>query len=445
MQYLYERIFYSQKVMKLFSSEAILGAMLRFESALATAQAKHGLIPPGAAAVIKKHCKVEKINTEQLIEDAGLSGNLNIPLIKQLTSSVNRENEEAAKYVHFGATSQDVIDTAMMMQLRDAAKIIEADLKQLIGQLRSLTKEHRNTLMPGRSFMQQARPISFGFKTAGWLDALLRSRQAMQTLSENAYVLQLGGAVGTLSSMGTKGLQVIETMGEELKLNIPARSWHSQRDRFALIASTMGILTGNVGKIAKDISLMAQTEIGELKEPYKKGKGGSSAMPQKQNPVGCISILSNAARVPAMVSTIISCMVQDHERATGLWHAEWQPLVDITQLTAGALEKAVEITAGLKINKRQMLRNLEITKGLIYAENISLALAPAIGKAEAHELLEQLSREVQSKNIHLKELCMSHPIISKHLKRNQIEKCFDPAQSIGISDEFIKRVLRQRL
>jgi len=442
MQYLYETIFYSEKVNQVFSNASTIGLMLRFESALAAAQARHGIIPEKSATIIKRNCKLEKINPEQLIEEAGLSGNLNIPLVKQLTSIIKKENEEAAKYVHFGATSQDVIDTALMMQLRDATKMIAGDLNQLIRQLIFLTKEHRNTIMAGRSFMQQARPISFGFKAAGWLDPLLRSKQAMQVLLKEVFVLQLGGAVGTLSSMGKKGLQVSETMGAALKLNVPAKSWHAQRDRLALIASVMGILTENIGKIGKDISLMAQTEIGELKEPYKKGKGGSSAMPHKQNPVGCISILSNAARVPALVSIIFSSMVQDHERATGLWHAEWQTMADIMQLTAGTVVKAVEITDGLRVNRKQMLINLEITKGLIYAENISMALAPLIGKAEAHELVEQLSRESQSKNKHLKEICIHDPIISNHLKKSQIEKCFDPALSTGICNAFIDMVLK---
>jgi len=443
MQYLYETIFYSKKVNGLFTNEAIISAMLRFESALAKAQAKHDVIPSSAANIIEKSCSIKKINIEQLIEQAAQGGNINIPLVTQLTAIVKKESEEAAKYVHFGATSQDVIDTALMLQLKSAIKLIDEDDDQLIKQLTALTKQHSKTIMVGRSFMQHARPITFGFKTAGWLDALLRSRHAIQKLLKENFVLQLGGAVGTLSAMNEKGLHVSETLSEELGLDLPPKPWHTQRDRFATIATALGILSGNIGKMAKDISLLSQTEIAEVMESSEKGKGRSSAMPHKKNPVGCISILSNAERVPGLVSTMLSSMVQDHERATGLWHAEWQTITDIVQLSAGAVSKAVEITNGLAVNKEQMLRNLELTKGLVYAENVSLALAPKIGKAEAHELMEQCSSEAVSKNGQLKDICLKHPVISKNLDPVEIEKLFDPAFSLGMCDVFILKVLNK--
>ena len=443
MQYLYETIFYSKEVNELFSNEAIITAMLRFESALAKAQAKHNIIPVSAAEVIEKSCSIEKIDIEQLIKEAGDGGNINIPLVRQLTSVVKKQNDESSRYVHFGATSQDVIDTALMIQLQSAVQLIAQDLEQIIKQLVALTKEHRATIMIGRSFLQHARPITFGFKTAGWLDALLRSKQAIQNLLKENFVLQLGGAVGTLSAMNRKGLQVGEAMGLELGLDLPTKPWHTQRDRFAIIAATLGILSGNIAKMGKDISLLSQTEIAEVTEAFEKGKGGSSSMPHKKNQVGCISILANTERIPGLVSTILSSVVQDHERATGLWHAEWQTIIDIIQLTAGSVSKAVKITNGLEVNKEQMLRNLEITRGLIYAENVSLALAPMIGKAEAHELLEQCSRESVSKNVHLKDLCMKHPVISTNLKPGEIEKLFDHTLSLGICDVFIDRVLNK--
>lgn len=443
MQYLYETIFYSKKVNELFTNEAVIDAMLRFESALAKAQAKHNIIPLSAATIIEKNCKVEKINIEQLIEEAANDGNINIPLVKQLTSVVKKENDEASGYIHFGATSQDVIDTALMMQLRSAVKLIAEDLEQLIEQLADVTKTHRKTVMVGRSFMQHARPITFGFKTAGWLDALFRSKQAVQNLLKENFVLQFGGSVGTLSAMNEKGLQVSETISEELGLGLPAKPWHTQRDRLAAIATTLGILSGNIGKIAKDISLLSQNEIGEVMEASEKGKGGSSAMPHKKNPVGCITILANAERIPGLVSTILSSSIHDHERATGLWHAEWQTITDIVQLTAGSVSKAVNITSGLEVNKERMLRNLELTRGLVYAENISLALAPKIGKAEAHELMEQCSSESVSKNVHLKDVCQEHPVISKNLNAEQIEELFYPTSSLGICDLFIDRVLNK--
>ena len=440
MQGLFQAIFYTEKVNALFTNEASIAYMLQFESALATAQAKHGVIPQDAAEIIADSCNVEGISITQLITDAGLGGNVNIPLVKQLTRVVRQKDIAASKFVHFGATSQDVIDTALMQQLRDAIKFIDADLNQLIKQLISLVAEHRNTLMVGRSFMQHARPITFGYKAADWLHALLRSKEAIDNLLKNHFLLQLGGAIGTLYGMHEKGLQVAETMSELLDLKNPVKPWHTEGDRFAAIATTLGILTGNVAKMAKDISLLMQTEIAEVFEPSAKGKGGSSTMPHKRNPVACIAILANHARVPSLVATIISCMAQDHERATGLWHATWETIADITKLTAGAVKKAVELTDGLDVDKEQMLLNLEKTNGLIYAENLSLALADKIGKEAAHELVEACCKEAQTTQIHLKEIALNNNIIRQHLG-DRIQELFDPVHSTGFCEKFITGVL----
>lgn len=441
MQRLYERIFYNEKVNRLFTDEAVINYMLRFESALAAAQAKCKIIPDAAAQFIDECCSVKNINIERLIAEAALGGNAAIPLIKQLTEVVKQKDEEAAKYIHFGTTSQDVIDTATMLQVRDAAQIIHDDLQQLIEQLISLTKEHTNTVMIGRSFMQHARPITFGYKVAGWLEPLLRSQKAIQELLKDGFALQLGGAVGTLSGMKEKGLQVSETMAAILNLSNPLKPWHTQRDYFAGIVATLGILTGNIGKIAQDISLLMQTEIAEVMEPSAEGKGSSSTMPHKRNPVGCVAILANAARVPGLVSTMFACMSHDHERATGLWHAEWETLASVVQLTAGCVRKALEATNGLEVRKEQMLQNLELTRGLIYAENVSLALAAKIGKAEAHELVEKFSKQAISENFHLRDLLLSQAAVTAHLTSAEIESLFSPSMSIGLCEEFIKRMI----
>lgn len=441
MQHLYERIFYNKEVSRLYTDEALIGYMLRFESALAQAQARHGVFPETVASAIDACCKVENINTEQLIADAALGGNTAIPLIKQLTAIVKQKDIEPAKYVHFGATSQDVIDTALMLQVRDAIQIIAENLQQLIEQLVSLIKEHKTTVMIGRSLLQQARPITFGYKAAGWLEPLLRSQKQIEDLLKDGFVLQFGGAVGTLSGMTKRGLQVSEAMSELLQLKNPAKPWHTERDYVTHIATTLGILTGNIGKIAKDISLLMQTEIAEVAEPTAEGKGGSSTMPHKRNPVGCIAILANATRVPGLVSTMLSCMLQDHERATGLWHAEWETLAAIVQLTAGCVSKAVEMTNGLEVRKEQMLLNLELTKGLIYAENVSLALTEKMGKHNAHILVEQCCTETIQKDMHLKEVIERQPLIKKHLNAIDMEKLFSPDHSIGLCEAFIEKIL----
>jgi 3-carboxy-cis,cis-muconate cycloisomerase len=442
MQHLYQSVFYSEKVNSLFTDEAIISYMLRFEGELAKAQAKHNVIPVAAAETIEECCKVENINIAQLTADAGLGGNVNILLVKQLTAVVKQKNSEAAKYVHIGATSQDVIDTAMMLQARDAVSIIEEELKQLVKQLVLLVEEHRNTVMIGRSFMQHARPITFGYKVAGWLDALVRSQKAIEELLQQGFALQLGGAVGTLSGMYEKGLKESETMSELLALNNPSKPWHTERDRFVTIAYVLGILAGNLGKIAKDISLLMQTEIAEVFEPSANGKGGSSTMPHKRNPVGCIAILANATRIPGLVATMFSCMIHDHERATGSWHAEWETFSDIIKLTAGAVSKAVELTNGLEVDVQRMLVNLELTNGLIYAENISMALAEKVGKADAHHLIEQCCSEALFKGVHLKDIVIKDKVITKELSKEKIEEQCNSFKSVGLSSNYISQVLK---
>lgn len=442
MQHLYETIFYSEKVNKLFADDAIIGYLLQFEAALAAAQAMHNVIPGSVGEIIEECCKAENINKEQVTGDSGLGGNVIIPLVKQLTAVVKQKDAEAAKYVHFGATSQDVIDTATMLQLRDALQLINNDIQQLVRQLVSLIETHRHTIMIGRSFMQHATPITFGFKVAGWLDGVLRSGKRIEKLLAEDLVIQLGGAVGTLPGMEEKGLLVVETMCSTLQLNMPGIVWHTQRDRFAEIASTLGILTGSIGKIAKDISLLMQTEIAEVLEPFEPGKGGSSTMPHKRNPVGSIAILANANRVPALVATMLSCMVQDHERSTGLWHAEWETLAGIVQLTAGAVYQACIITNGLEVDAAKMLDNIEITHGLIYAENISLVLARHIGKADAHALTEGICKDAIQQKVHLKELVQKNDTVIKYLSPLQVDELFNPMNSTGICTIFINRVLK---
>lgn len=424
MQRLFENLFYDKNINALFTDETTVAYMLQFEAALARAQAIHGVIPEVAATAIEAACVVENIDFEALIHGVGLGGNVNIPLIKQLTVAVKRIYTEGGKFVHLGATSQDVIDTATILQARDALVLIHKNLEKLIAQLTYLIDNHQDTIMIGRSFMQQARPITFGFKVSTWLEGILRSKRRVEYLLKNNCTLQLGGAVGNLASMPEKGQLVSETMSKILGLNTPTLSWHTQRDNLVEIATTLGILTGSLSKIAKDISLLMQTEIGEVFEPSGAGKGGSSTMPHKRNPVGCTAILANATRVPPLVSTMLSCMTQDHERATGTWHAEWETLSDIIKLTAGALRQANEITNGLEVNKERMLKNIDITEGLIFAENVTLALAPKMGKTEAHALVEAACKETLQTHKHLKIILLENKTVATHLTVEEVNILF---------------------
>jgi 3-carboxy-cis,cis-muconate cycloisomerase len=438
----YSQIFYSGKFLTIFSTENLIRTMLFVETELAKAQASHGLIPSSAAMDIEQACHLDEIKIDLLVREAGSGANLVIPLVNQLVALVDEKSGEASRYIHFGATSQDIIDTAMMIRLKEATKILLEDLVLLMKDLKQLSLSHRLTVMAGRSFLQHARPISFGFKVAGWLDPLIRSVNSIRSLLEGSFVLQLGGAVGTLYQM-RHGEAIVESMSTALGLEAPGRPWHTQRDRIATIASVYGILAGNLGKMAKDISLLSQTEIGELKESNEKGRGGSSTMPQKANPVNCISILANAERIPALVGVIFSCLVQDHERGTGPWHAEWETINEIVELTGGSLSRAIELIRGLTIDKGRMLQNLEISKGLIYAENISLALAPLIGRKQAQQLVKECCMTAESSDLHLEQVCASNPVIAKQIKKEDLKRLFDPYHSLGLTDRFIDKIARE--
>lgn len=442
MQHLYDSLFYSKAVNDLFSDKYFIKQMLRFESALAATQAAHGIIPKEAALVIEDCCASQEFRIELLTDQTGLGGNANIPLIRLLTQAVATRNSEAARYVHFGATSQDVIDTAIMMQTRDALKLIQADVNQLIIQLVDLVKVHRHTIMIGRTLGQHARPITFGFKVSRWLDSLLRSRKQVEDILQNDLVLQLGGAVGTLSSMEDHGIKVVDQLASALELKSPAVSWHAQRDRFANIAALLGILQGNLGKIAEDIMLLMQTEIGEVFESAVKGKGGSSTMPHKRNPIGSIAISANSKRVPALVSTMLQCMHGEHERAMGAWHAEWETMSTLIKLVAGSVRQAVEVTKDLEVDVARMRQNIEITRGLIYAENLTFALTKFIGKSTATEWVENFCKEARDSNSHLKIVIQNNSSVAGYLSQEKLDEAFSAEDSTGLYEEFINRVLR---
>tara|TARA_Y100000782_G_C10187104_1_gene267352 strand:- start:2440 stop:3759 length:1320 start_codon:yes stop_codon:yes gene_type:complete len=432
---LYSEIFYSREVNDLFANHSQISQLLRVEAALAQAQAKCGVIPTEAANVISECCKTGYIDPERLKNDVHLGGNAAIPLVKQLTRIVKNNDFEASKYVHYGATSQDIIDTATVLLIKEYLEWLLGKTHQLKALLLELTKTHRDTLMMGRTLLQQAKPITFGLKTAGWLEAIARSEERIQQAQQRVLSIQLGGAVG--SGNGRITPEVKATFAETLGLN-DAFPWQAQRDNFAEWASVLGILTGSLGKIAKDISLLMQTEVGEAFEPAAEGRGGSSTMPHKRNPVICAVMLANATRIPHLVASMLSGMPQEHERSVGLWHAEWEVLTQIMALTAGMVEKAIELLSGLEINKERMLHNLEMTNGLIYAENVSLALAKTIGKIQAHELVEKACKTALREDKHLKTV-----LTEMNVELPDIDAYFDPSHSTGQSETFINTIIQR--
>ena len=343
---LFDPSFRSAAVVHLFRDDACLQSMLDFEAALARAEASAGIIPSSAAAAIAAKCRAELFHQENLAEAAALAGNLAIPLVKQLKQLVAADDKDAANFVHWGATSQDAIDTGLILQVREAFKLISADAARLTNDLAKLADEHRATPIVGRTWLQHAVPTTLGMKFAGWLDALHRHRERLVETQTRCLVLQFGGAVGTLAALGAQADAVSKKLVAELNLPLPSVPWHSHRDRVAEIATTMGLLSGTLGKIARDISLHMQTEIGELREPAEEGRGGSSTMPHKRNPVACAAILAATIRVPGLVSTMLGAMIQEEERGLGGWHAEWETLPEIICLTGGASHHLANLLPG---------------------------------------------------------------------------------------------------
>jgi 3-carboxy-cis,cis-muconate cycloisomerase len=442
---LFDSLFRSQEVEKVLSDRACLQGMLDFEAGLARAEARAGVIPSSAAMAIAEKCKVELFDVAELARAAKLAGNVAIPLLKALIGLVAQTDKDAARYVHWGATSQDAIDTGCVLQLRQALKFVGKDLDRLAAALAALATKHRSTIIVGRTWMQQALPTTFGAKVAGWLDAIDRHRGRLRETLRRAVVLQFGGAVGTLAALGARGAEVAKHLAEELRLGLPEIPWHSHRDRVAEVATTLGLCVGTLGKIAKDISLHSQTEVAEVFEPAEKGRGGSSTMPHKRNPVASAVVLSAAVRVPGLVSTMLTAMAQEYERGLGGWHAEWETLPEIVSLSAGALHQMAEIVPKLEIDTERMRENLEAARGLIFAEAVTMALAEKMGKAAAHEVVEEACAQARQEKRQLRDVIVGDRRATEHLSAGELEGLFDARKYLGLAEVFVDRVVAASL
>ena len=434
-------LFSTEGMQSIFSDRNTIQRMLDVEAALARALAVEDVIPQIAVAAIVNSCRADLMDADALAKSLSSAGNLAIPLVKQLTAAVASTDPDAARYVHWGATSQDVIDSGRVLQLRDAIDLITTDLAELADILASLAHQHRATIMMGRTWMQHAQPTTLGLKIAGWLDAIMRHQDRLQALRTRVCILQFGGAAGTLASLGESGLTVATALAKDLSLALPALPWHTHRDRMGEVATTFGLLTGTLGKIARDIALHAQTEIAELAKPLVQGRGGSSTMPHKRNPVACSAVLACAMRVPALVSTMLTAMVQEQERALGGWQAEWETLPEIASLTSAALNQLRDVTSGLSVDAARMRSNIDITQGLTMAEAVSLALAQHVGRAVAHELIEEACHQAVASGRSLLEVLKSDPRMPEEFSSSYLEALFDPARYLGEAPAFVERVL----
>ena len=434
-------LFASAAMRAIMSDRARVQRMLDFEAALARAGAAVGVITASSAGEIGDACKAERYDLAALAEAAIPPGNIAIPLVEALTYEVAKRNKVAAGHVHWGATSQDVIDTALVLELRAAIDALLLDLDIAIKGFMTLAGRHRRTLAVSRTLMQHALPMPFGLKVAGYGAALARSRDRLWRLRKEALALQFGGAAGTLAALGERGLGVAERLAALLDLQLPDAPWHSHRDRLAEVAAAFAILAGTCGKIARDVALMMQLEVGEAAEPSIPGRGGSSTLPHKRNPIGAAIALSAATIAPNLAATILAAQVQEHERGVGGWHAEWVTFPSLALVTSGALYAVTEIAEGLEIDVERMRANLELSGGQIMAEAVSFALAEKMGKADAHRIVQDLSHRASKEKRPLKEMVLSDLRVKAQFSSAEIEKVFIPLTYLGSAQTFIDRLV----
>ncbi len=433
-----ELLFSTTQMSAAFSSEAHVRGLLAFEAALAHAEARAGIIPREAADSISAYCRVELFDVAAIYRETVSAGTPAIPLVRMLTAHVEGE---ARKYVHWGATSQDAIDTALMLQIRDGLDFLVEGLLDICASCAALAEQHRGTLMVGRTLLQQALPITFGLKAARWLAFALRQVHSLREHRNRTLAVQLGGAAGTLAAFGDKGLQVLQLLAEELLLPVPDLPWHTERDRIAEIATALGVLAGAMAKIAEDVVLLAQTEVGEVSEGAAPGKGGSSAMPQKHNPVDATAAIASARLAVGAVPVILAAMAQEHERAAGGWQAEWAAIPDLFRFTASAVERVRGAVGNLQVFPARMRANLNSTGGLIMAESLSMALAPHVGKPEAQHIVQATCEQAIKSGIDLRQVAIENAQVCAVLSPQEIDQALDPAAYLGSTDAFISRAL----
>ena len=437
---IFKDVFGTAEMRAVFSDDSTLKAYVRAEVALAVAQGRVGVIPANAAAAIAAMAGEVALDREQLKQDAENVGYPILGLVKQLSAKLG----EAGRYVHWGATTQDIMDTAVVLQLREALALVERDLAAVSAALAGLAQRHRDTPMAGRTHLQQALPVTFGYKVAIWLSMIERHRERLHQLRPRVLVAQFGGAAGTLASLGDKGLEVRRAYAEELALAEPDITWHVARDGLVEAVQLLGLITGSLGKIGFDVMLMMATEIGEVFEPFAEHRGASSTMPQKRNPISSELLVANAKAVRQQAGLMLDAMVQDFERASGPWHIEWIALPEGFILAAGALAQAKFMLEGLVVDPERMRRNLEATGGLIVAEAVMMGLAPHMGRQVAHDLVYDACREALAKKATLFEILDRLPAVKKALDSAALKRLCDPANYLGASAAMTDRVLAKR-
>ena len=424
------------------TDRALLQAMLDAERALAAASAGAGIVPEAAAAAIAAACQAGRFDPGDLGRRALEAGNPVVPLVRDLTEAVaETAGPEAARWIHHGATSQDILDTAVSLVASRALHPVLDDLGAAAEAAAGLAERHRATTMAGRTLGQQALPITFGLKAAGWLVALDEAAAGLDRVRRERLAAQLGGAAGTLASLGPDGIAVARRYAAELGLCEPVLAWHTNRTRVGELAGALGVAAGVLGKVALDVTLLAQTEVAEVSEAGEEGRGGSSTLPHKRNPIGAVLITAATRRVPGLVATLLGATPQEQERATGAWHAEWEPQVELLRLVGGAAARTRELLEGLEVHPDRMRANLDATGGLLLTERVAGALADALGRVAANDLVQRLAHEAAASGRPLREVLAADPTVREHLEEADLDRLLDPEGYLGSAGQFIDRAL----
>ncbi|KAL4072154.1 L-Aspartase-like protein [Scleroderma yunnanense] len=444
MSSIFQTIFATPEMLAIWSDTRRTALYLEFERGLAVVQGQLGIIPQGAADAISEFCSdVSNVDFEELKEQTEKIGYPVLGLVKQIVHYVNAKTPGYGEWAHWGTTTQDVTDTTNVLQLRETLDIITPMLEVVKAGLRDLAAKHKSTPMAARSNLQQAVPITFGFKLARLLSTFQRHHERLLQLKDRLLVLQFSGAAGTLATLpADRALECQVALAQFLHLSPPDIAWHTERDRFAELAGFFALLTGTCAKFALDVKLLMQTEVGEVSEPFNDHRGASSTMPQKRNPISSAYISAIATSVRHHANAMYEAMVADHERSTGPWQVEWIALPEICILTGAALKHTQDIVSGLQVHPETMMRNLDATKGGIVSEAVMMQLAPRIGRQVAHDLVYELCRKSAENNVHLLDLLeRDERVISAGLSKETLEQLCDPGKYLGLSVEMVERMI----
>lgn len=436
----YRDVFGTDEMRGIFSDEERVKAWLKTEVALAYAEAKIGFFPKEFAEEIDKVAKIENLDLVAMKEEFDRVGFPISPFVHQLNKACP---PEAAKWVHYGATTQDITDTGTVLQIKEGLKVVERETDAIIDAIAVLAKKYKTTVMPGRTFQQHATPITFGYKVAVWLDEMIRHRDRLKELKTRVLVGECAGAVGTFATLGDKGLEVQKEMMDILGLDVPAISWHVARDNWAEMIACFAMQSATLAKIANEVTVLMRTEIREVSEPYEAGRGASSTMPQKRNPISCEPIIAIAHKMRESMGAQLSAMIQDHERPVGPTHLEWIVIPESFIMLSGSLKHSRFILENLVVYEDRMRDNLEMGGGLLMSESVMMGLAPKVGKKKAHEMVYPVAGRANDKGITLREALLKDKSIREYLTEAEIDKLIDPISYTGVADKMVENVLKK--